>query len=196
MDITPTPQKKEVPQLFRQDAFDFANADAATALIESFKRAPNYIIFPSHLDKRFIQKMIITLNHYSFKPGKDGSPNRYIVFPAYSCGIYFDRKTLYYGCPFVAMFPAQSFYDMFYRSAGITLERVLQEYHKKGELPLMEIHFKKNSERDYELLYFSLVEHVKTDQTQEGKQDTFKLIRLLFESKKYAPKSKPHKQQV
>jgi hypothetical protein len=187
-----TTQPTELPSIFKQSDFDITGVSAITALFEELKRAPEYVIFPSHYDQKFIQKMILLTDRCTLRPGTDGTPGRYILWPAYSLGVYFQKKTLYYGCPFVAQFPKYSFYDMFYRSAGIQFDRILSEYIGK-KAPLIEIHFRKKSEREYELVYMAIVEHMGEEITEKGKQDVFRIDRLLFkdtEIKKYTPKGK------
>ena len=174
-----------LPDEFKGDAFENVDLSKLIELTnERMRSAPQYVLFPSHLELGTIQKCIIFTGAYSFSPSTDGVPNSYILFPAVSQGMYYDTKILYDGCAFIIMLPFKSFIDMFYRDASIKLDLLLlQQSASTSVAPVFEMEFKKITERKYELVYLAKVLYDGTQDTIHGPKQIFTKEKLLFKLK-------------
>jgi hypothetical protein len=163
-----------------------SNIDDLIDISKEMVKTPQYVIFPSDIDCRKIQKCIINFNHTQWKNGPSGKKAQYVLWAAYSLFFHYNKRTIHDRVPFVLMVPYNSFINMFARTAAINFPRLLQELLKEfQEIPLVEIHFKKESATNYELKYMALVEHVETTEDRH----VWRRTRMLYEEKGYKHKN-------
>lgn len=124
-------------------------------------KSPQYVMYPAQLDKKYIQKVIVNMNFTQWKDGPNGKKRQYVHWMAYSMGVYFIKGLITDRVPFVFEMPFKSFCHMFMRSAYINYHTLIQqlwvEYDKR--LPMIEIHFRKRDDTDYEMKFLALTEY-------------------------------------
>jgi hypothetical protein len=182
--------KAILPKAFQITEFEHIGGDEVVrSLNETMGKPVEYNIFPSHFKLNVIQKMIIYVGACSFADGKDGTPNRYVVFPSHSRGVNYHSekfsRMLYPGIPFFVQFPLATFGRMFWEAANIHFAQLVQHHNKiDRQPPMYEIHFVKLSKTEYKLLMMRQVEYSgDTISDITGQMESkFMVKRVLFEA--------------
>jgi len=157
--------------------FDHFNLlDSGVDLLDTFKKLQQgpslYVVYPNDLEKNIVHKCIILTRKHKWGSDGHGNENRYIEFPAIATktGVFYGKQDMYNGKPFVMMFPAISFLDMFNMAGGINFHFLMDRIYKEsGEFPCFEIHFYKKTKRRYRLTYLAQVDEDGRDIDDKGR---------------------------
>jgi hypothetical protein len=169
--------------LARFDALKENNSLDLINMSEEMVKPQTFIIYPRDLDKKVVHKMIINLNHTEWKDGPYGVRNQYAEWKAYSMGVVYKKRIIYDRVPFIFQVPFKSWCKMMFLYTGRRFSSLLQALYSEynGEIPLIEIHFKRNTETGYELKMLGLIRCLEV--TEENfKWERFK---TLYSDSKY-----------
>lgn len=180
---TPYDEKTNI-EAFGRELEDVDNSDELISLSKDLVSAPKFNLWPRDLDGQKVQKMIIRMKNTKYKTGENGVRFQYVLWVAYSLGVFYRHRLIYDRVPFVIELPRKSFCNMFYRCASIEYGSLMQSLKNQyGEIPLLEVHFKKESPIKYTLKYLAVVKYdgIVDDQYQWTRE------RILFAEKGYKP---------